>query len=277
MIWQHATKKNPCPICGREDWCSFGERMMLCQRVESARPHSKGGWFHGYPGSDGNFKVTKFIPPTRSAPQVLDAESVMDSVSGAGDIKSLSESLGVSMDSLDALAVGYSHAHKAWAFPMSDGDGKYIGIRLRNKDGQKWAVTGSRQGVFLPKSNFKVTPKVCYLPEGPTDTAALLSMGLFSIGRPTCMSGNELVAQALKRLKIYKAVIISDNDGLKQFANKESRPGIIGAKKLKKELGINSVIWMPPAPIKDVREFYKRGGTAQQIENEIKSKVWSKI
>ena len=276
MIWAHATKKNPCPICGKEDWCTFGEKAMLCQRVESNKPHSKGGWFHYYDQQKSNLQVTFRPLPSRPAPAELDAESFMDSLSGRGVVSDLAQSLGVSNESLELLGAAYSAQHKAWAFPMSDSDGKFIGVRLRNSEGQKWAVTGSRQGIFLPKSNFQVTPKVAYLPEGPTDTAALLSMGLFAIGRPTCMSGNELIAQALKRIGIYKAVIISDNDGIKQLGNKEARPGIVGAQKLKKELKISSVIWMPPAPIKDVREFYKRGGTVQQIESEIKNKVWSK-
>ena len=35
MTWRRVTKSEPCPICGRDGWCSFGERVIHCMRVES--------------------------------------------------------------------------------------------------------------------------------------------------------------------------------------------------------------------------------------------------
>ena len=272
-IWSHATPKNPCPICGKTDWCTFGDKAMLCQRVESSKPHAKGGWFHFYENAPSR---PLFIPKARPAPAQIDAGRVMSQLISNRHISELAELLGVSQASLTRLGAAWSAKDKAWAFPMSDGDGNRIGIRLRNDDAQKWTVTGSRQGVFLPNIAEEHGIKVAYLPEGPTDTAALLTMGLFAIGRPTCNSGNEIVLATLKRLGIYKAVIIADNDELKQLGPREGYPGIDGAAKLKKELRLASVIWMPPSPLKDVRAFLQKGGTAQIIESEIKNKIWSK-
>lgn len=269
-IFAHATKQNPCTVCGKTDWCTFGDKAQLCQRIESSRPHAKGGWWHFYDEKKSNLQVT--IPKSRPAPAPLDAEAKMETCQGI-EIDYWANELGVSRDSLEALGAGYNTQHKALAFPMSDGDGKYIGIRLRNQAGDKWAVLGSRQGVFVPNCEPK---QVAYLPEGPTDTAALLTMGLFAIGRPSCTGGNEIIAQTLKRLKIHRVVIVADNDELKQLGQRQGRPGIEGAIKLKKELGLSSVIWFPPAPIKDARAFLKAGGTRQVIESEIKNKVWSK-
>jgi hypothetical protein len=272
-IWQHATTKNPCPICGKGDWCTFGERAMLCQRVESDRPHSKGGWFHFY--EDKKLRPV-YIPKAKPAPSQIDAAGVMDSLKPLRKCGELAATLGVSTQSLQALNVKWSAQHKAWAFPMSDGDGKHIGIRLRNDEGKKWAVTGSRQGIFIPNLPDDHGIKVAFLPEGPTDTAAFLTMGLFAIGRPTCMSGNDQVREALLRLGIYKAVIVADNDDLKTLGQREGYPGIEGAMKLKKELKLTSCIWTPPSPLKDARAFLNKGGTAAVIESEIKTKVWSK-
>ena len=154
---------------------------------------------------------------------------------------------------------------------MKNGAGNIVGIRLRKADGFKWAVTGSRQGIFIPNSD---PQKIAYLPEGPTDTAAMLTMGLFAIGRPSCNSGNEYIKEALKRLHISRVVVVADNDEIKAG---NRRPGLEGAIKLKRFLGLPSVIWMPPSPIKDVREFLGKGGTKQMIESEIKNKVWSRL
>ncbi len=240
---------------------------MLCQRIESKWPAKAGGWYHWYGESR-----PEYIPQSREVPKSIDVRSIIDRQ--ASDCpKSFAERLGVSHESLVALDCKWLNARAAYSFPMSDGNGNHIGIRLRNSAGFKWAVPGSRQGVFLPKSLIYET-KIAYLPEGPTDTAALLTIGLFAIGRPTCNSGNDHIKTALKRLGIRRAVIVADNDEIKQTGK---RPGLDGAMKLKKELGIPCVIWMPPSPIKDARQFINQGGTKQMIENEVNKKVWSKL
>ena len=272
MIWPHATKQSPCPICGKEDWCTFGDRSVLCQRVESNSPAAKGGWYHRY----GDEKPA-CIPKAKPAPSQVNVDKLVSlwnnsPINHRDRSYEIASMLGVSRPSIINLGCCYAPSYKAWAFPMSDGNGNYIGVRLRNNNGDKWAVTGSRQGIFLPIVVGDCV-RIAMLPEGPTDTAACLTLGFFAIGRPTCNSGGEFIKQALKRLGINRAVIVADNDNIKANG---ARPGLAGAIKLKKELGLPSVIWMPPSPIKDVREFLNKGGTKQMIENEIKNKVWSK-
>ncbi|MDE2100099.1 MAG: hypothetical protein KGL39_22785 [Patescibacteria group bacterium] len=189
------------------------------------------------------------------------------------DLLQLANALIVSHEALQSLSAAYCAEKKAWAFPMTGKDGKWCGVRLRNAEGFKWAVSGSSNGVFLPDTE---PQPIAYLPEGPTDTAACLTLGLFAIGRPSCNTGVEELKSNLARLGIRKVVIISDNDNLKRIGNREGRPGIEGALRLKKELRMLSVVWMPPGKIKDVREFLKRGGTRQLIENEISKKPWTK-
>jgi hypothetical protein len=160
---------------------------------------------------------------------------------------------------------------------MRDGDNKIIGIHLRADDGSKKAVTGSRNGLFIPQ----IKPeKVAYLPEGASNTAALLTMGFYAIGRPSCNSGGEMLKVALKRLGVTRIVIVADNDCLKTAPDGRTfRPGQDGAKKLKKELGLMSVIFTPPNPLKDVRDLLKNLGiesARNYITNSVSQKIWTK-
>ena len=156
---------------------------------------------------------------------------------------------------------------------MRNGKNELVGWNRRFENGEKKIVAGMKGGLYIPQ----VEPQdMAFICEGGSDTAALFDMGLFGIGRFNVSSGLVDLKQFLSANKIYKAVIIADNDGIKKYNAGTGRPGIEGALRLKKDLGVNSVIWMPPSPCKDVREFKKRGGTASLIFNEIKNKVWSK-
>lgn len=271
-IFPHVTRQNPCPICGKTDWCQFGDRAVKCMRIESAKPCPSGGWWHFY-GDKPTIKPVRILPKRESKP--IDAAGLMKRLfddTRFEQYETLAASLCVDPKSLIDLGAGWSPAHGAWAFPMFDGQSRVIGIRLRWMNGEKKAVTGSHQGIFFP-TYFDCNSDIAYLPEGPTDTAALLSLGLFAIGRPTCSGGNDYILEVLTRLQIHKAVIVADNDEIK---NTGKRPGLEGALKLKEYLKLKSVIWIPPSPMKDVREFLRNGGTARQIESEINQKVWTK-
>jgi len=77
--WVRVTKHNPCPICGKPDWClaSLDGKAAICERIESDRPvGSKGaGWLHKL---DSDTPLLKHrhdgAPQARKAPpEVLDA------------------------------------------------------------------------------------------------------------------------------------------------------------------------------------------------------------
>ena len=266
MIFAHASKKNPCPICKGEDWCTFGNRAMLCQRVESNKPFSKGGWWHFYEQNSPARSLP--IPRAKSVPKA-NVGAIKTTICGT----ELADQLGVSLASLKALGVGWSNEHNAWLFPMRNGQNEIIGYNRRFKNGEKRIVQGTNAGLYIPQ----VEPQsLLYICEGGSDTAALYDLGLYGIGRFNVNSGADFIKDFLTTNKIYRVVIIADNDSLKQLGNKTGRPGILGAEKLRKDLKTSSVIWMPPSPIKDVREFKLRGGTKQIIENDIRNKVWTK-
>jgi len=176
------------------------------------------------------------------------------------DITVFAASLGVSRESLYQLECVPGPFRHTWAFPMRDGYNNYIGIRLRNDKGEKWAVRGSHNGIFLPQSEEQSLALIC---EGPTDTAAAMTLGYFAIGRPSCSGGMPLVVTALKRLGVSRAAIIADNDD----------PGLNGAMSLAKFLPMPSAIVV--LPTKDIRAFVNAGGTKACLESIMNTLVWN--
>lgn len=65
----------------------------------------------------------------------------------------LADQLGVSIDSLQRLGVGWSITDNAWTFPERDADGKLIGIIRRLWDGRKLAISGSKRGLVYETSD----------------------------------------------------------------------------------------------------------------------------
>lgn len=273
-VWPGVSKERPCPICGKDHGlCRFGDYSILCHREPSDHPSKDGGWYHAYGGKN----PKPFLPPKRDvAEPLVNGSQLMEIYAEETSnemVESLALNLGVSRSSLDLLFACYAKNHKAWAFPMRDGLGNIIGIRLRNEDGEKWAVRGSRQGLFIP-TYFEGDMSTCYVTEGPTDCAAVLTLGLYSIGRPSCNSNHEQLSIALKERKIRRVVIISDNDDKRRPDGRQWNPGLDGAKALGAALKLPYVIWIPPT--KDVREFVRSGGTLAVIESAVKQKVWKR-
>jgi len=260
--WLRVGKREPCPVCGKPDWCTVCPELslILCMRMESARPskNALGGWLHPL----GN-AASKPLPPVRRKPEVkINAHALWQHWKQATPVNrllGLAESLGVEPIALHILGCAWAPPHNAFAFPMRNGTGAVVGIRLRNLSGDKWAVQGSHAGLFIPDAPSHPT---LYIVEGVTDCAAALTMGLYAIGRPSC-SGNETDVQILlARQRTQNVVICADND----------ESGQRGATKLQAVLKVSSCIWTPPA--KDVRAFANAGGTADTVRSLVKNLVW---
>lgn len=167
--------------------------------------------------------------------------------------------MSIDVDTEALKSIGCAWNGRAWAFPMKDARGKMIGIRLRAENGSKWAVTGSRQGLFYPDLS---EAKTLYLVEGPTDLAAALTLGLDAFARPACLGQEQLILDYARRAN--RLVIISDND----------EPGLRGAARLQGMLPMMSCLFVPPA--KDLREFVSFGGTKELIESSLRDLVWTR-
>lgn len=256
--WRRVTKADPCKVCGKPDWCTRGDRYHCCMRVQSPKPAENGGWLHPIDGA-GAKPITR---PARQAPTIHCADYLEP---WYGDLQSptlhlLAARLGVAENACRYLGAVWARQFEAWAWPMKDAYGNYVGIRLRADDGRKWAVKGSRQGLFLPAIPGQ---EVAYVCEGPTDTAAAISMGLYAVGRPSCLGCENEVRTLFKRLDVRRAVIISDSD----------TPGFEGARRLSASLHIPSVILVPPA--KDMRAFYQAGGTREMLNAQASDMIWN--
>jgi hypothetical protein len=270
--WNKVSRHHRCPICGKPDWCLFtgpadSPDAVICARVESQKiVGTKGaGWLHRLRHYDDQrrdrprqVRVEVEAQPSINI-EALAAEYY--SALGPYTLGLLSATLGVSKPSLSRLGVGWSARDRAFSFPMRDGDGNVIGIRLRCADGRKWAVKGSRQGLFIPErlNNCADRLLIC---EGPTDTAALLDLGFDAIGRPSCNGGNRCVLGLVLsdgRLVPREVVIVADSD----------EPGQRGAWKLATTL-VSYVgrvrIIEPPDGVKDARQWVQSGATRYDVE-----------
>jgi hypothetical protein len=203
----------------------------------------------------------------------------------------LAKELGVSVDSLKKLFVGWDG--KNYTFPMMDGNDRIIGIRLRCKAG-KYAVPGSKNGLFIPDGLGTPKEDLLLICEGPTDCAALLDLSYDTIGRASCNTGGEYLIQLLSKRR-RPVVIVADNDvdliHCRQChkpsketewddekcphcqtqdgsANKRTNPGWDGARALAKQIKpyCKSVrIIAPPEIGTDIRSWYRAGATTAEI------------
>lgn len=113
---------------------------------------------------------------------------------------------------LATRAVGWHADGGAWPFPMVNAAGQVLGIRLRRPGGRKFAVTGSRDGLFLPSNSDPHTPHF-RIAEGPTDAAALWDMGFRNpAGRPSGTGGTRLLIQLVRQRRPANVIILADND-----------------------------------------------------------------
>lgn len=270
MSWNRVTKQNPCPICKLPDKaCSVAQdgSVACCMRVPSdwECKGNMGGWIHKLDPDlikrIGN--VFRRTPKKKPLPPKYWAELVDDSLETAGlepRAKVLGLQLGLSMSSLNRLLVGWLPQYSAWTFPMWDGRGRMIGIRLRSLNGQKWCVPGSFNGIFHPLRVANNGDTLLAIGEGPTENAAMLDLGFDAIARPNNLGGVNYLTDFLRAGR-RKVVIMAHYD-----------PGnastMIGARKLAHAIApltTGASIIQPPGGYNDFRDYLNGGGTKEQL------------
>jgi hypothetical protein len=175
-------------------------------------------------------------------------------------VAGLAGRLGVRSEALRALGACWAWPHEAWGFPMFDGEEQFAGIRLRSDDGEKWALRGSRQGIFIPSMELQGEVLVV---EGPTDAAAAVSLGFYAIGRPSCVGGAREIAALCRRIGVKRLSVLADNDG----------PGISGAQTFCGQIGLPARLVVLPA--KDLREWVRNGATRQAVAACLAAHGWN--
>ena len=277
--FQRVNREHPCPICEKADWCLVSKddphspSKVLCARVESEVRFGDAGWLH-VSGEDSRKSKAPFHRirlRVRSTEKEIDFESLCGRFRAALNrisLEGLAEQLGLSLGSLERLHIGWASTNAlrvantecresgAWTFPMSEADGRICGTRLRTKRGFKYAVAGSRQGLFVP-SGLDARERLL-VAEGLTDTAALLDLGFHAVGIPSCNTGFKQVKELILKFKIMRVVVVADADDV----------GIRGAHQLAMSLRIycaNVRVLIPPRGAKDIRQWINEGAIKSGI------------
>ena len=258
---RRVTKQDPCPVCGKSDWCLAAPdgSAAICQRIEegSKKRCGEAGWLHILRDDR---QAPKRRPCRRAIPLVA-APQAKDFGMMAGQcserltpeaLGGLADELGVSVQSLRRLGVGWNGA--GFTFPMRDATGDVIGLRIRYNSRFKAAQKGSRNGLFIPADLPDGGPLlIC---EGPTDTAAALDLGFAAVGRASCNTGGRMLAEFARGRDV---VIVGDDDA----------PGRRGAVALAEALllGCTSVrVIYPTGGAKDLRAWKASGLTREQVQ-----------
>jgi hypothetical protein len=82
---------------------------------------------------------------------------------------------------------------------MRDASARITGVRLRRPDGSKWAVKGSSEGLFYAPGKIGQT---VYVAEGASDVAAMMTLGLSAVGKPSAQGGGPALAGMLAGLDV---------------------------------------------------------------------------
>ncbi len=246
---RRVTRSCRCPVCGKDGWCivDAARGAAICARVESKRRVGDAGWMH----CDRALPTVLSFDKPRAPLAEMQGSGAMQArflVQGADRLPLLALSLGLSLVGLRRLATGWNGS--AWTFPMLSHRREIVGFRTRTEQGDKFAIKGSRAGLFIP-AGVDLTGEV-FVVEGPTDVAAMCDMGLNAIGRPSCMGSEEEIARCLKQAK--EIVIVADADEV----------GVRGAERLRNGIGRGSRcrVVLPPMGLKDARQVLNHGGAS---------------
>lgn len=270
MSWIRVSRQNPCVICEKPDKaCSVAEdgSVACCMRIQSdwECKGNMGGWIHKLDPS----LIKRVKNVFRRAPKKKPKQPkywhnmVVESLDSAGlepRSKVLGMQLGVSYNSLTRLMVGWLPEYSAWTFPMWDGCGRMIGIRLRGLNGAKWCVPGSFNGIFWPTEIGRTYETDLMICEGPTDCAALLDLGFDAIARPNALGGVSALTDFVRGAR-RKIVIVIDADS----KDAVELPGAVKLAKAIRPLTSDVSILRTPGGYKDIRGWYNAGGTREQL------------
>lgn len=274
--WARVNKAMPCPVCQRHDWCMVAAdgTAAICARLQSDKVVGQrgAGWLHRL--ADGwqqqIRQAYRPAPMERTAPARDWQRFAADCVAALPDLDPLPDSLGVAADALGRLRYGWSAEHGAYTFPMRADDGSIIGIRTRYRNGAKRSVTGSRNGLFYADSRWNGGAWIC---EGPTDCAALMTLGLAAIGRPSNTGGMDILLSMLRRLRIHRLVIIANRDPDGTTAATLTKHGADSLADAASDAGMKAKIVRPPNH-KDVRDWLRNGATAAAVQYVADARDW---
>jgi len=262
------SKSNPCPICGKPDWCSISSdgAKAICMRQEyGSKILTKNNGYLHILHDDIPYNRKRTITSS-STPIYKDFTKLakcyhQEILNHPERLHALAQKLCIPESTLLQLRIGWSKEKGAYSFPMRSASRQVIGIQLQYLDRRKLSVKGSKLGLFIPYS-LEETERL-YITEGASDCAAFLSLGIDAIGRASCNSCVEAIRDICKTPSLRQLVIVADADA----------QGRRGACVLATALCLYSearVIY-PPDGIKDAREWVTSGATREEIEEVVRN------
>lgn len=217
--WIRVSRSSPCPICGRPDYCTktTDGAVAKCMRVESAKPAKGdgGGWIHKCEGA-ALIETTTIAKPARKIDQTALCKRVDQMRRARGIFEALgelAERLGVSIEALERLGTGIGYdrdGKRFWAMVERDVRWLPVGVSRRYANGAKKHMPGTTHGLYFAQDWCAARGPIL-LPEGGSDTAALLTMGLCAIGRPSNTGGTEKLI-GLLRSHNRPIIVLGEND-----------------------------------------------------------------
>ncbi|MEQ9379401.1 MAG: phage/plasmid primase, P4 family, partial [Pirellulales bacterium] len=118
------------------------------------------------------------------------------------------EQLGVSVEALERIPTAASSGELTW--PERDADGNITAVGRRLPSGEKKQVQGGKRGLIIPPSLYHTTGTI-FAPEGASDLAALLTLGLRSAARSQAYS-RASVSGLVRLSEAGEVFIVADND-----------------------------------------------------------------
>jgi hypothetical protein len=265
--WKRASQAEPCPICGKPDNCevSVDGGVVWCGRVsEGSVRENKGGQFLHWlkpPGQIGfhphlSNAAAKPSRPKRPRDWTASLKFFARAAEPARLI--LASELGVSVEALLRLGIGWHPDCRFWTIPERDGAGRVIGISSRTQDGEKKRLYRSNAGLTYA-ADWDTKSGPILLVEGASDTAALMTIGLSVVGRPSNRAGVHLLVDLLSNLPLDREIVVIGERDEKLDGRWPGRTGAIAtatglAEGLKRPIG-----WaLPPDGAKDSRDWLQK-------------------
>lgn len=300
--WCRVSPSHPCPVCGKPDNCSTSRDggAAYCGRVEegSIRQNDGGQFLHRL---NDRGRVPRWTaersnprPPASKKPRPPSAKDFAQIAEQAfyhpqaeSARIELAELLGVSADALRRLRVGWLAWERAWTFPERDAIGRVIGISRRFRDSSKRRMSGSACGLtYDPESwlDSAIAPYHLFLVEGGSDTAALMTLGLSVVGRPSNLGGIDFLVERLKDVPHDRVLVVlgeldcKAHNSLSEHQQRGHRPncegcskcwpGLFGAQRTAEQISARlgrRIAWsLPPDGAKDAREWLKRSAKIEE-------------
>jgi len=172
-------------------------------------------------------------------------------------VRNLALAVGVSVDALHRLCIGWHRSHRFWTIPERDADGRVIGVSTRYENGSKKRVSGSKAGLTYAQDWDSGSGPI-FLVEGASDTAALMTIGLNVVGRPSNCGGTALLIDLLFEMPIDREIVVVGERDEKPDGKWPGKTGAIStATKLAEGLE-RPIGWaLPPDNAKDSRAWLK--------------------